>query len=119
MILVRKDRAVGLNFFFRRTVRCVCREGCEIEKKRLCGVVPVNQPDGFIADLVCKIAFFLEKLTVSLPVDHAATLFGEVVDLAHEIAVEMVESTILWPIFGVGMAKVPLADNGGLITHFF
>ena len=52
---------------------------------------------------------------VTLPIDQPAALLGEIVDLADEIAVEMIEATVLWPEFPIGMAEVPLADHGRLV----
>ena len=47
-----------------------------------------------------------------------APLLGEIVHLADEVAVEMVEATVLRPEFLVGMAEVPLADHRRLVAGF-
>ena len=64
------------------------------------------------------VALLLEERAVALPVDHAAALVGEVVDLADEVAVEVVEAAVLRPVLLVGMAQVPLADHRGLVAGF-
>ncbi|MGA8821517.1 MAG: hypothetical protein WB613_01685 [Pseudolabrys sp.] len=65
-----------------------------------------------------EVAVFLEELAVPLPIDQSAPILGEIIDLADEIAVEMIEATVLWPEFLVGMTEMPLADHGGLVPGF-
>ena len=73
---------------------------------------------GFVPDQGREVAVFLEELAVPLPIDQSAPLLGEIVHLADEIAVEMIEASVLRPVFLVGMAEVPLADHGRLVAGF-
>jgi hypothetical protein len=43
---------------------------------------------------------------------------GEIVDLADERSVLVIEAPLAGPEFAVGMAKVPFADYGRLIARF-
>ena len=82
-------------------------------------VLLVDQPDRVVADQLRIVARFLEEDAIALPVDQAAALAGEIVDLADDIAVEIVEAPVLRPVFPVGMAKVPLADHQRLVARLF
>ena len=72
---------------------------CEIEEERLLAVLLVDQLDRVVSDQRRVIALFLEELAVALPVDEAAALPGEIVDLADDVAVEIVEAAVLRPVF--------------------
>jgi hypothetical protein len=66
---------------------------------------------GFVPDQGRVVAVFLEELAVPLPIDDAAPLLGEIVNLADEVAIKMVEAAVLRPEFPVGMAEVSFADH--------
>src|SRR5208283_5689191 len=68
------------------------------------------------ADERREVPFLLGELAVALPVDEAASLLGEIIDLADEVAVEVVEPAILRPVLPIGMAEVPLAHHVGLVA---
>jgi len=55
-------------------------------------------------------------LIVSIPIDHAVLLMGEIVDLADERTVLIVEAALARPVFRVGVAQVPFADDRGFIS---
>ena len=79
----------------------------------------INEPDGVIADQRRIVALLLEERAVPLPVDQSAALAGEIVHLADDVAVEIVETPVLRPVFPVGMAEVPLAYHQRLVAHLF
>ena len=92
------------------------RERGEIEEERLFAILLIDQSDRIVANQIGVVALFPEEDAVALPVDHAAALAGEVIHLADHIAVEIVEASVLRPVFSVGMAKVPLADHQRLVA---
>ena len=92
-------------------------ERSEIEEEGLLAVLLVDEPDCVVADQRRVVALLLEERAVPLPVDQAAPLAGEIVHLADDVAVEIVEATVLRPVFPVGMAEVPLADHQRLVAR--
>ena len=68
------------------------------------------------ADELGVVALLLQELAVALPVDQPAALAGEVVHLADDVAVEVVEAAVLRPVLLVGVAEVPLADHRRLVA---
>ena len=94
------------------------RERGEVEEERLVLVLLLDELDRLVADQVQVIALLVDELAVALPVDQAAALVGEVVDLADGVAVEVIEAAVLRPEFLVGVTQVPFADHVGRITGF-
>jgi hypothetical protein len=94
------------------------RERREVEEERFVLVLFLDEPDCLVADQVQVIGFLLKKLAVALPVDNAAAHLGEVVHLADEVAIEVIEAAVLRPVFPVGMTEVPFADHIRRITGF-
>src|SRR5262249_58233104 len=60
---------------------------------------------------------FLERIVVAVPVPHAVLLMREVIDLAAEWPVLVVEAALPGPVLAVGMPEVPLADDRGLVAR--
>jgi len=80
------------------------------------------------ADQVCSIATeqrggvarFLHRLVIAPPVERAvARCLLEVVDPAGQLTVEIVEPALSRPLVARGVAKVPLADERGVVACFF
>ena len=107
---------VGVDVRLRSLIRCVRCKRCHIEEQRLRRVVVLDDVYGFVPDQGRVVAVFLKELAVPLPIDDAAPLLGEIVNLADEVAIEMVEAAVLRPEFPIGMAEVPFADHCGLVA---
>jgi hypothetical protein len=113
------DRFVAVEVFLRRLVgRMRCKRS-EIEEKRLLAVLRIDKLDRLVADQGREILRLFKKVAVSLPVHEAPALLGEVVHLAHEVAVEVFEPAVLRPVLPVGMPEVPLAHHQGPVTRLF
>ena len=93
------------------------RQGGEVEEERLGFVLPLDLLHRLVADQRQVVGGLLQEFAVALPVDDAAAHLGEVVDLADEVAVEVIEAPVLWPVFLVSMAQVPLAHHRGLVAR--
>jgi len=96
----------------------VWRQERHKQEKRLAAGVGFDDANGLVADECGRIAILLQDLAVALPVDEPAELLGEVVHLADEVAVEVVEPAALWPVCLVRMSQMPLASHGGTIPGF-
>ena len=57
------------------------------------------------------------RFVVAIPVQHAVLFVREVIDLADHRAVLVIEAALLRPVFPVGMAEMPLADDRGLVAR--
>ncbi|MFO0875344.1 MAG: hypothetical protein U0575_15435 [Phycisphaerales bacterium] len=73
--------------------------------------------DGVVAKQRRRVALFLDLLVVAEPVDHAVLCVGEVVDLADQRAILVIEAALTRPVLLVGVAKVPLADDRRLVPR--
>jgi hypothetical protein len=113
------DGSVSVAVFLGRLIGCVGGQRREVEEERLSRVLGFDQLDRFVADKGRVVSVLLEEFAVALPVDQPAALFGEVIDLAHEVAVEVVEAAVLRPVLPIGMAEVPLAHHVGLVAGLF
>ena len=110
------DRGVTVAVLLGHLIGRVGGQRGEVEEERLLRVLGLDQLDRFVSDQGREVPFLLEELAVALPVDQAAALLGEVIDLADEVAVEVVEAAILRPVLPVGMAEMPLAHHVGLVA---
>ena len=110
------DRGVTVAVLLGHLIGCVGGQRGEVEEERLRRVLGLDQLDRFVADEGREVPVLLEELAVALPVDQAAALLGEVIDLADEVAVEVVEAAVLRPVLPVGMAEMPLAHHVGLVA---
>ena len=95
-------------------MRC---QGGEVEEEGLGFVLPLDLLHRLVADQRQVVGGLLQEFAVALPVDDAAAHLGEVVDLADEVAVEVIEAPVLRPVFFIGMAQVPLAHHRGLVAR--
>ena len=114
---VGEDVAIGVDLGLRSLVGGMRGERREVEEERLGGVVLFNQPDRLVANQIGVVALFLQKLSVSLPVDDASPFLGEVIDLADEVAVKVLKAAVLRPVFLVGVPEVPLPHHVGVVAH--
>ncbi len=99
-----------------RLIRRVRRVEGEIEVERRGRVVPIDELDRIVAEQRGGIALLDHPHVVAVPVHDAVLLVGEVVDLADERTVLVVEPPLLRPVLLVRMAEMPLADDGGLVA---
>ena len=84
------------------------REG-EVEEKRCARVMPGNEADGLGAKKLGVVTFLFQKFVVAVPVRDAMGFVLEMVDLAHQRAVELVEAALAWPELRPCVAEVPFA----------
>src|SRR5262249_24807368 len=104
---------VLVEVFLRRLIRRVWRIEGQIKKERFSRVLLVDESEGVVSQQRGRIAFLHHLLVIPEPVDDTFRLVREVIDLADERAVLVVEAALSWPIFVVGVAKVPLTDDRG------
>ena len=78
--------------------------------------MPLDQLHGVPAEELRDVALLLHRLVVAEPVARAVRRVGEVVDLAEERAVLVVEPALPRPVLPVGVAEVPLADDRGPVA---
>ena len=69
-----------------------------------------------IADELGGVALLPDRLVVAEPVEHAVLVVREVIQLADHRAVLVIEAALLRPIFLVGVAEMPLADDRRLVA---
>ncbi len=79
--------------------------------------MPLDHPNGLGPEQVRVIALFDQQFVVPVPVCDAMRLMLEMVDLAHQRTVEMLEPPLPWPERAVPMPKMPLADQRGLVPR--
>ena len=91
----------------------------EVQEERLVLVLLLDHLDCFVADQRQVVSLLLEEFPVALPVHDAAAHLGEIVHLADEVSVKVIEAAILRPELLVGMAQVPLADHRGAVAGLF
>ena len=110
------NRLIPIEIGLRRLIGRVRRVEGEVEEERNFGVVAVDQFDGVVAEKGRGIARLANRLVVAEPVEHAVLLVGEIVELANERPILVIEPALARPIFGIGVAEVPFADNRRLIA---
>ena len=110
------DVLVVVEVLLRRLIGRVRRVEGQIEEERGGRVVLVDELHRVVAEERGRIALLLDDLVVAVPVDHAVLLVREVVDLADQRAVLVVEAALPGPVLPVGVAEVPLADDGGVVA---
>ncbi len=113
------DLLVAIEIGLRRLIGRVRGVEGEIEKERRFRIVLFDQLHGRVAEQGCRIARLLDRLAVAEPVEHAMLLVGEIVDLAEERPIMMVEAALERPVGPVRVAEVPLADEDGLVAGLF
>src|SRR5262249_53944175 len=69
-----------------------------------------------IAEQRRGITLLLDDFIVAEPVHLTVNLVAEVVDLADQRTICVIKSALLWPEFLVRMAKMPFADDSGLVA---
>jgi hypothetical protein len=91
----------------------------EIEEEGLCRIMLLDKPDRIVAEQSCGIALLLDDLIIAVPVDLSVDLVGEIIDLADQWTVLVVEAALPRPEFPVGMAEMPFTDDGSLVAGIF
>src|SRR6266508_3978481 len=76
----------------------------------------VNKLHGVVAEQRDGITLLFDYLVVPIPVHDAVLLMSEVVNLADQRAVLVIEPALPRPVFGIAMTKMPLANDGGLVA---
>ena len=107
---------VAVDVFLRRLIRRVRGVEGEVEIERLVRALLVDVFHRVVADELGRVAFFADRLVVAEPVEHAGVAVREVIQLADHRAVLVVEAALLGPILLVGVAEMPLADDGRLVA---
>jgi hypothetical protein len=74
------------------------RKERHVKKERRLAVVCVDELDCLVTDEGRIITIFPEEGAVPLPVDDAAPVLREVIDLADDIAVEVIKAAFLRPV---------------------
>ena len=62
------------------------------------------------------VAIFLHRLVIAKPVEHTGIAVRVIIQLPDHRAVLVIETTLLGPIFRVGVAEMPLADDRRGVT---
>ena len=112
------DVLVLVEVLLRRLVGRVRRVERQVEVEGLRRVALADVLDRLVADQRRRVALLLERLVVLVPVEHAVLLVREVVDLADQRPVLVVEAALFRPVLAIGVAEVPLADDRGLVAGF-
>src|SRR5690242_8705754 len=86
--------------------RMWCERG-HIQEQRRRRIVSLDNIYGLVANQCCVVAVLLEELAVALPIVQSSAILGEIVHFADEVAVEVIEAAVLWPVLPVGVAKMP------------
>jgi len=91
----------------------------QVQVEGLGWILGVDQLHGVIADQGGGVARFVYDFVIAIPVDSLVFFVREVVDFTNERTVLIIEATLTRPVLGIAMAKVPLADDGGVIPGVF
>ena len=113
------DRGILVEVFLRGLIRRVRSCEGEVQEQRRFWILLVDQPNGFVPEEGRVIALLLDNLVVPVPVLDAVRLVLEMIDLADQRPVELVEPALPRPELGLGMAEMPFADQGGVVSHLF
>jgi transcriptional regulator with XRE-family HTH domain len=97
-------------------IRFLNRGEGEVEEERLLRVVLANPFDRIRAYQARDIAVLVDGLGVAEPVALSARLLREVVDLAQQWPVLVVEAALARSVFALGVPEVPLAEDLGLVS---
>ena len=90
----------------------------EIKIKWFVWILRVDVFHRVIAEELGRVTFFADGLVVAIPIEHAGFLVRVVIQLADHRAVLVIEAALLRPIFLVGVAEMPLANDGCVISRF-
>jgi AraC-like DNA-binding protein len=113
------DVGVAFDVVLGCLIGCVGGGEGEVHEERGGGVVALEASDGVGTEELGSVAFLLDGVVVALPVEDVVGGVGEVVDLAEDGAVVVVEAALAGPVFAVGMTEVPFADHFGAVAGGF
>src|SRR5262249_2764973 len=92
------DGLVPVQVFLWRLIGRVWRGERQVEEQRSLGVVSLDQLDGVCAEQCRDVALLDDRLVVAEPVPASVGRLREVVDLAEQRAVLVIEAALPWPV---------------------
>ncbi len=109
------DVLVAVHIFLRRLIRRVRGVESEVEIERFARALLADVFHGVFAEELGRVTFFVDRFVVAEPVEHAGVVVREIIQFANERAVLVIEAALPGPILQVGVAEMPLADDGRVV----